>query len=202
MGLPTTPKPVFIPPAPPASAPTLGAKVRTGLLWDQEEIDLLRALAGSRTCLKSICSRLRRSEGSVRKKANELGVEVSRFSFRGPIILPQRAEDITSLYRLVVDKGWSKSARAREIIRICADKNGLTIDTILSPQRTQKVAEARQQAMWMVARETSMSLAEIGRIFDRDHTTVIYAIQRENERTGESVRSDQKLVRKMARAGL
>jgi chromosomal replication initiation ATPase DnaA len=106
------------------------------------------------------------------------------------------------LYRLVVDKGWSKSARAREIIRICADKNGLTVDTILSPQRTQKVAEARQQAMWLVARETSMSLAEIGRIFDRDHTTVIYAIQRENERTGENVRSDQKLVRKMARAGL
>lgn len=204
MGFQTAPKPVFIKPAPtpePKPAHALAGKVRTGLLWADEEISLLRAMAASRTCLGSICKRLRRSEGSVRKKARDLGLEVSRFQF-GPIALPHRAADITALYKLVVDIDRSRAIKAREIIKICAQKHGISVEDILSEQRTNKIAHARQQAMWLVAKETSTSFAEIGRIFNRDHSTVIHAVHRENERTGESVRSDPKEVRKMARCGL
>lgn len=208
MGIPTAPKPVFIPPAPPvekepeAGTGNLAAKIRTGFVWADEEVALLKAMAESRTCLGAICRRLRRSEESVRTKSRKMGLEVSRFQFRGPIILPSRAEDITSLYKLVVNIDHSRTVRAREIIKLCAEKHGVLVSDLLSEQRTNLVAHARQQAMWLIAKETSLSFTQIGRIFDRDHSTVIHAVQRENERTGESVRSDPKEVRKMARCGL
>lgn len=206
MGAAPAPKLVIIRPGPVREPrdqePLLGAKVRTGLPWPQEEVDLLRSMAASRTCLSTICKRLRRSEGAVRKRARTLGIEVSRFVFRGPIILPHRADDITALYKLVVNIDRSRSVKVREIIKLCAQKHGLTVEDILSEQRTNKIAHARQQAMWLAAKETSASFAEIGRIFNRDHSTVIHAVQRENARTGESVRADPREVRKMARAGL
>ena len=37
------------------------------------------------------------------------------------------------------------------------------------------MALPRQIAMYLMRRQTTLSLSEIGRFFDRDHTTVIHA---------------------------
>jgi chromosomal replication initiator protein len=48
---------------------------------------------------------------------------------------------------------------------------------LLSARRTPQVARARQLAMYLTRERTSLSLAQIARAFDRDHTTVLHAIR-------------------------
>jgi chromosomal replication initiator protein len=48
---------------------------------------------------------------------------------------------------------------------------------LLSARRTPRVARARQLAMYLSRELTSLSLAQIAREFDRDHSTVLHAIR-------------------------
>ena len=59
---------------------------------------------------------------------------------------------------------------------VCA-VNGLTKEELLSQRRSPKIARSRQLAMYMARELTGLSLAEIARGFDRDHTTVMHAIR-------------------------
>ncbi|MFL5869571.1 MAG: chromosomal replication initiator protein DnaA [Solirubrobacterales bacterium] len=54
---------------------------------------------------------------------------------------------------------------------------GLSREELLSQRRSAKVSHARQLAMYLGRELTSMSLAEIARAFDRDHTTVLHALR-------------------------
>jgi chromosomal replication initiator protein len=55
--------------------------------------------------------------------------------------------------------------------------NGLTREELLSPRRSPRIARSRQLAMYMARGLTPLSLTEIARGFDRDHTTVLHAIR-------------------------
>ncbi len=48
---------------------------------------------------------------------------------------------------------------------------------LLSPRRTPRIARARQLAMYLSRDLTELSLAQIAREFDRDHSTVMHAIR-------------------------
>ena len=61
----------------------------------------------------------------------------------------------------------------------------LTRDEMLSTRRSRAVARPRQIAMYLAKSLTPRSLPEIGRRFDRDHTTVLHAV-----RTVERLRSE------------
>lgn len=79
-------------------------------------------------------------------------------------------------------------ARAGEIIARVAAETGIAVDAIKGEQRVAAIAQARQLAIWRVAGETELSLSEIGRLFHRDHTTVLHAIRVINQRRGADVR--------------
>ncbi|MBQ9980336.1 MAG: chromosomal replication initiator protein DnaA [Oscillospiraceae bacterium] len=51
-------------------------------------------------------------------------------------------------------------------------------EDILSKRKTSEVANARQYAMYLMRKLTNMSFGEIGRLFDRDHTTVMHATEK------------------------
>jgi chromosomal replication initiator protein len=53
---------------------------------------------------------------------------------------------------------------------------GLSREELLSSRRSTRVAHARQLAMYLARELTPMSLTEIARGFDRDHTTVLHAL--------------------------
>ena len=55
--------------------------------------------------------------------------------------------------------------------------NGLAKADLLSQKRSPRVARSRQVAMYMARELTDLSLAEIARGFDRDHTTVLHAVR-------------------------
>jgi len=54
---------------------------------------------------------------------------------------------------------------------------GVPQSEILSPRRTPRVVRARQLAMFVARDLTPLSLAQIAREFDRDHSTVLHAIR-------------------------
>ena len=62
---------------------------------------------------------------------------------------------------------------------ICDGCGVVDVDQLVGRDRHKSVAWARHELMaWMRARVPEMSYPDIGRVFDRDHTTVIHAVQR------------------------
>ena len=51
----------------------------------------------------------------------------------------------------------------------------MTRSQLLGPQRTRRLVRPRHVAMFLVRKHTGESLPDIGRRFDRDHTTVHHA---------------------------
>jgi chromosomal replication initiator protein len=54
---------------------------------------------------------------------------------------------------------------------------GTSQEAMLSPSRASDVSRSRQIAMYLSRELTDMSLAEIARHFDRDHTTILHAVR-------------------------
>jgi chromosomal replication initiator protein len=80
----------------------------------------------------------------------------------------------------------STGLEARQIQEAVAAKFGLTVDAILSPNRTAAIARARQIAMYLTRDLTDLSLPAIATAFNRrDHTTVMHAIRKVERRTTE-----------------
>ena len=92
---------------------------------------------------------------------------------------------------------WSNTVRSneprqREFIRSILDQVcevfEIPVQTLLSRDRTPEVASARQAAMYLVRTYTDLSSVEIGRLFRRDHSTVLAGVRR--------VKEDAKLKRR------
>jgi chromosomal replication initiator protein len=65
------------------------------------------------------------------------------------------------------------------IVELVAREWKITEDELLGRDRSQKVAEPRQVAMYLMRKETDASLPQIGEaVGGRDHTTVMYAIEK------------------------
>ena len=68
------------------------------------------------------------------------------------------------------------------IIKACADHFGVSLNEITNGGRTKQLALARQVAMYVLRTTLSLSLKEIGSLFDdKDHTTVMHAIKKVSE---------------------
>lgn len=68
---------------------------------------------------------------------------------------------------------------ANQILNAVAGYYGLTEDDLRSPQRSRRIAQPRQVAMYLLREETDASLPQIGaELGGRDHTTVLYGYER------------------------
>lgn len=65
---------------------------------------------------------------------------------------------------------------ASEAVDLVARAFGVKIDFLLKQNRTRDVVHARQLGMFMMRRKLQLSFAEIGRAFNRDHTTVMSSV--------------------------
>ncbi|ANK79414.1 MAG: hypothetical protein TEF_00375 [Rhizobiales bacterium NRL2] len=55
---------------------------------------------------------------------------------------------------------------------------GVDLYCMLSSRKAHDVAEARQIAAYVIWRRLGKSMPEIGRFFDRDHTTILHAVHK------------------------
>jgi chromosomal replication initiator protein len=66
-----------------------------------------------------------------------------------------------------------------KIIELVAREWQTTVDALIGRDRSQKIAQPRQVAMYLLRKETDASLPQIGEVLGgRDHTTVMYAIEK------------------------
>jgi chromosomal replication initiation ATPase DnaA len=78
------------------------------------------------------------------------------------------AEELGNLARLTM----------AEIMKATCDYYCFTREEMRGPRQTAAVARARQLCYFIARRHTHMSLSEIGRCFNRDHTTVMHGVQK------------------------
>jgi hypothetical protein len=71
----------------------------------------------------------------------------------------------------------NRRALVRTIIRAVCDHYKLSLTDMLSRRKTKGVIRPRQVAIYLAKELTLASLPEIGRVFDRDHTTILHAVR-------------------------
>ena len=94
--------------------------------------------------------------------------------------LDESAEINLSLAQLAVSDTLSEDAPEETSLQkifgeVCRVYN-VTEEDLKSKKRVMNVSQARKTAMYLVREIVEMSLPEIGKVFNRDHSTVIYAI--------------------------
>jgi chromosomal replication initiator protein len=94
---------------------------------------------------------------------------------------------------------------SQKIIKEVSKYFSLPINTLISSKRNQYIAHARQIAMYLCRELTNDSLPAIGKFFsNRDHTTVLYAISRINDKISkesEIYKQVQELTNKIKSSG-
>lgn len=67
------------------------------------------------------------------------------------------------------------------IVNAVVLKLGVSEIALRGHNRMRRIIEARQIAMWLIRSYTTLSLASIGVIFQKDHTSVIHSCNRIND---------------------
>lgn len=68
------------------------------------------------------------------------------------------------------------AAVAEKVIKRVSEYYGIPADDIKSKRRTKEIAQARHVSIYIINRVTTMTLDNIGKIFGRDHSTVLSSI--------------------------
>jgi len=130
--------------------------------------DVVKFLAGRLEC------NIREIEGAINRLV-------------GTASLMNRSIDVTFAQQILADLLGQEVTRVglQEICEAVVDRFKVKLSDLQSKKRTKRVAFPRQVCMYMARELTDLTLADIGAHFGgRDHTTVIYGIERIEERIG------------------
>lgn len=94
-----------------------------------------------------------------------------------------RAEAVEH-YRIIEVRLEGVRRSIATIIRETAAKHGLTATDLVGRSRARTIMPARQEAMYLCTHDTPYGLPEIGKTFNRDHTTVLHGVRMHAERNG------------------
>jgi hypothetical protein len=64
------------------------------------------------------------------------------------------------------------------ILHECAKDHGVTVEDLIGWGRTTRLVNARRDAIWRLHQRGTMSLKQIGRLLNKDHTTILHAIRK------------------------
>ena len=96
-------------------------------------------------------------------------------SFTGSEITKESIDNIIS----IVDPGnIPNDAMVEKIILHVSKKYGVSIDDIKSKKKTDNIANARHVSVYLIRKLTDLSLKDIGKIFGRDHSTIISSVNK------------------------
>ena len=130
----------------------------------------------------------RRVQSNIRELEGALNRIVAFADLSGMALTPQLAD--IALADLLPQRGDVKPAA---VVDMVAKTFNLSVERLLSPDRSHDVSLPRQIAMYLM-RETNLSLPQIGMALGgRDHTTVMYAC----EKIAELLERDDKVRRQV-----
>lgn len=87
----------------------------------------------------------------------------------------------------------------KKIVAATADVYGISITDLMSNRRSPEFTEARHAAMLLAGRCTKWSYPEIGRFFDRDHTTVMYAKKKLEKKPNPGLEYRLEIIKRKAK---
>lgn len=138
----------------------------------------------------------------IRKKADDIGLDISNemveymaerlqnnirqiegalkrlyavcsFSSASSEVTKDKVDEVIS----IIDPGnIPTDAMVERILSAVSKKYGVDVESMKSKKKTDTVAKARHAAIYLIREMTSLTLKEIGGIFDRNHATVISSI--------------------------
>ena len=79
-------------------------------------------------------------------------------------------------------------------IAVAAEHYDVTRRDLISHRRDRKTAFARHVAVWLAKRTTTLTLPQIGAVFDRDHTSIQHAVRQIDDRRAEDPEFRQQLA--------
>jgi chromosomal replication initiator protein len=172
---------------PPKSLNTLDERLRSRFEWgltaDIQPPDLETRLAILRSkaertgrqvqddILESIA---RRVQSNIRELEGALNRVLAFADLSGTPLTSQLVE--VALADLLPQRS---DVEPQKIIELVAREWQTSVEALLGRDRSRKIAQPRQVAMYLLRKETSASLPQIGEVLGgRDHTTVMYAIEK------------------------
>ncbi|GAA1483135.1 chromosomal replication initiator protein DnaA [Gordonia sinesedis] len=170
---------------PPKQLATLEDRLRTrfewGLITDVQPPDLETRIAILRKkaqmddiavpddVLELIASKIERN---IRELEGAL-IRVTAFASLNNADLDKALAEVV-LEALLPNAG-TLEVSAASIVAATGEYFDLSVEELRGPGKMRQLAQARQIAMYLCRELTDLSLPKIGEIFDRDHTTVMYA---------------------------
>lgn len=81
-------------------------------------------------------------------------------------------------------RGPASPLSGRRIMRRVAAEHNVSVGDLRGPRGSAALTAIRHEAMYIIARDTLLSLPQIGKLFNRDHTSVIHGTARHAARQG------------------
>ena len=125
---------------------------------------------------QKIKNNVRQIEGSVKKIAAMMA------AYSDPVTMEQVQniiKDITTDYQ-------PTSVTVKKIVEYMAKEFGVTEADILSDKRQANIALARQLTMYVIKEVTDLKLQELGNYFNKNHTTVLYAVNQARQKMDQN----------------
>lgn len=172
---------------PPKSLNTLDERLRSRFEWGltadiqppdfETRLAILRSKAersGRQVPDEILESIARRVQSNIRELEGALN-RVVAFAELSGVPLTSQLVDV-ALADLLPQRS---DVQPEKIIELVAKEWQVPVEALLGRDRSQKVAQPRQVAMYLLRKETDASLPQIGEALGgRDHTTVMYAIEK------------------------
>ena len=96
-------------------------------------------------------------------------------SFSGIEIAKETIDNVIS----IVDPGnIPNDAMVEKILMHVSKRYGISVDDIKSKKKTDSIANARHVSIYIIRKLTDLSLKDIGKVFDRNHSTIISSINK------------------------
>ena len=87
-------------------------------------------------------------------------------------------ESIDSVISIVDPGNIPTDAMVEKILKHVSKKHGVSVEDIKSKKKTDSIATARHISVYIIRNLTDLSLKEIGKVFGRDHSTIISSINK------------------------
>ncbi len=116
-----------------------------------------------------------RLQNNIRQIEGVLKRIGAMFSMSGKGLTREKLEEIISV---IAPDSIPPDVMVDKIISVVAKKNGLRPEDLKSKKRQDNIAKARHIAIYIARNLTTLSLDSIGKIFNRDHSTVSASIDK------------------------
>lgn len=152
--------------------------------WSREQVVAMDHRATARMALehpKLVCDELKALLERFSWQRRSLEIEFERPAYT-PIQAERALAEIMSAIPQVLEtsngeRPWVGKEKAKRIRRKVAAKHGLSLTELDCDGRQKPLVRARNEAIYLIARETTLSLPQIGYFFNREHTTILASIR-------------------------